>query len=61
MGDRLKFRDLHVQSPLAPLARRLGAEVLEDRLLEFGVVWLIHGTYLTNELACRRSARDSWH
>src|SRR4029453_15385825 len=55
MCDPLKLRDLHVQSPLAPLARRLRAEVLEDRLLELGVVWLIHRTYPTNELACRRS------
>jgi hypothetical protein len=53
LGDPLKLRDLHVQSPLAPLPRRLGAEVLEDRLLELAVVWLIHGTY-PNELAYRR-------
>jgi hypothetical protein len=54
MSDPLELRDLHVQRPLAPLARRLRAQVLEDRLLELSVVWLIHGTHPTNELACRR-------
>jgi len=44
MVNPLELRDLHVQSPLAPLARRLRAEVPEDRLLELSVVWLIHGT-----------------
>jgi hypothetical protein len=48
------------QSPLAPLARRLRAEVLEDRLLELGALWLIHGTHPTDELACK-IPRDSWH
>jgi len=50
MSDPLKLCDLHVQSPLAPLARRLQAEVLEDRLLKLGVVWVIHRAYPTNDL-----------
>jgi hypothetical protein len=47
MSDPFKLRDLHKQSSLAPPARQLRAEVLEDRLLKVGVVWLIHRTYRT--------------
>src|SRR6476620_10001266 len=53
MNDPLELRDLHVQGALAHLTRRLRAKVLEDRLLELGVVWLLHRSYFTHGLGCR--------